>query len=113
MTKVKLSDRVLACVENGCFQLLKNVGQSLVALLPGSVSYTQGSVLPLAPCTAAVMLFQQDTLALNFPKVHPTPNGEVVIAWGGASALGSNGIQMVKVTGYEVAAVAGPRNQDY
>lgn len=113
VTKVKSGDRVIACAENGCFQLFNNVEQSLVALLPNNVTYTQGSVLPLALCTAAVMLFQHDTLALDLPKVHPTPNGKVVVAWGGSSALGSNGIQMLKAAGYEVAAVAGPRNQGY
>lgn len=113
VTKAKVGDRVLGCAENGCFQLFNNVEQSLVALLPNNVTYTQGSVLPLALCTAAVMLFQQDTLGLDLPKVHPTLNGKVVVAWGGASALGSNGMQMLKAAGYEVAAVAGPRNQDH
>lgn len=113
VAKVKPGDRVLACAENGCFQLLNTVEQSLVTILPDNVTYTQGSVLPLALCTAAVMLFQDDTLALDLPTVNPVSNGKVVLAWGGASALGSNGIQMLKAAGYDVAAVAGPQNQQY
>jgi len=111
--KVKPGDRVIACAENGCFQLLNTVDQSLLAVLPDNVTYTHGSVLPLALCTAAVMLFQDDTLALDLPKIDPVSNGKVVLAWGGGSALGSCGIQMLKAAGYEVAAVAGPRNLQY
>jgi NADPH:quinone reductase-like Zn-dependent oxidoreductase len=55
--KVKPGDRVLACVESGCFQLLNTVEQSLVVILPNKVTYLQGSVLPLALCITAVMLF--------------------------------------------------------
>lgn len=113
VSKVKPGDRVIACAENGCFQLFNTVEQELVTILPDSVTYTQGSVLPLALCTSAVMLFQKDTLALDLPQVVPVPNGRVVVAWGGASALGTNGIQMLKAAGYEVAAVAGARNQQY
>lgn len=113
VSKVKAGDRVIACAENGCFQSYNTVEQTLVTKLPENVSYTNGSVLPLALCTAAVMLFQQDTLALDLPKINPSSNGKVVVAWGGASALGSNGIQMLKAAGYEVAAVAGSQNQQY
>ncbi|KAK0123654.1 hypothetical protein ONS95_008666 [Cadophora gregata] len=59
------------------------------------------------------MLFQQDTLALDFPRVEPVPNGKVVLVWGGASAVGTNGIQMLKAAGYRVAAIAGSNNQQY
>lgn len=113
VSKVKPGDRVLACAESGCFQLFNTVEQTLVAILPDNITYTQGTVLPLALCTAAVMLFQKDTLALDLPQVVPARNGQVVVAWGGASALGSNGIQMLKAAGYDVAAVAGERNQQY
>lgn len=113
MSKVKPGDRVLACAENGCFQLFKAVEQQLVAILPENITYTQGSVLPLALCTAAVMLFQKDTLALDLPSIESVPNGKVVVAWGGASAVGSNGVQMLKAAGYEVAAVASEHNQQY
>lgn len=113
VTKVKPGDRVLACAESGCFQKINTVDQSLVTILPDNVTYAQGSVLPLALCTAAVMLFQEDTLALDLPKIHPVPNGKVVLAWGGGSALGSNGIQMLKAAGYQIAAVAGSSNQEH
>lgn len=113
VNKVKPGDRVIACAENGCFQSVNTVDQALVTVLPNNMSYTEGSVVPLALCTAAVMLYQEDTLNLDLPKVNPQPNGKVVLAWGGASALGSNGIQMLKASGYQVAAVAGPSNQEY
>lgn len=113
VTKVKPGDRVLGCAERGCFQKLNTVEQDLVTVLPDNVSYTQGAVLPLAMCTAAVTLFQKDTLALDLPRLDAKPNGKVVLAWGGASAVGTNGIQLLKAAGYDVAAVAGERNHQY
>lgn len=44
-------------------------------------------------CTAAVILFQQYTLALDLPSLDVKPNGKVVMAWNSIPALGSNGIQ--------------------
>ena len=113
VNKVKPGDRVLACAESGCFQLFNTVEQSLLTVLPDNITFTQGSVLPLALCTAAVMLFQDDTLALSLPKVNPISNGKAVLAWGGASAVGSCGIQMLKAAGYDVAAVASLTNSQY
>jgi len=80
VNKVKPGDRVLACAESGCFQLFNTVEQSLLTVLPDNITFTQGSVLPLALCTAAVMLFQDDTLALSLPKVNPISNGKAVLA---------------------------------
>lgn len=111
--KVKPGDRVLACAERGCFQKFNTVEQSLVAKIPDNVKYVEACVLPLAMCTAAVTLFQKDTLALDLPRLDAKPNGKVVLAWGGASAVGSNGIQLLRAAGYDVAAVAGERNHQY
>lgn len=113
VTKVRPGDRVLACAERGCFQKFNTVEQSLVAKIPDNVKYTEACVLPLAMCTAAVTLFQQDTLALDLPRLDAKRNGKVVLAWGGASAVGTNGIQLLKAAGYGVAAVAGERNFEY
>lgn len=113
VTKVQPGDRVLACAERGCFQKFNTVEQSLVAKIPDNVKYTEACVLPLAMCTAAVTLFQKDTLALDLPRLDAKPNGQVVLAWGGASAVGTNGVQLLKAAGYDVAAVAGERNVEY
>lgn len=113
VTKVKPGDRVLACAPNGCFQLCNNVEQVLLTRLPENISFAQGSAIPLALCTAAVILFQKDTLALDLPQIKPVSNGKVVVAWGGSSAVGSNGIQLLKAAGYNVVAVAGTNNQQY
>ncbi|KAK4505463.1 hypothetical protein PRZ48_003426 [Zasmidium cellare] len=113
VSKVKPGDRVLACAERGCFQKFNTVDQSLVAKIPDNVKDIEACVLPLALCTAAVTLFQKDTLALDLPQLDAVPNGKVVLAWGGASAVGTNGIQLLKAAGYDVAAVAGERNHQY
>lgn len=113
VTKVRPGDRVFACAEQGCFQKFNVVDQSLVAKIPENVKYTEACVLPLALCTAAVTLFQKDTLALDLPRLGAASNGKTVLLWGGASAVGTNGIQLLRAAGYNVAAVAGERNHSY
>ncbi|PVH70338.1 GroES-like protein [Cadophora sp. DSE1049] len=85
--------------------------------IAGEVIAVGSSVSKVKPgdrvIASAVMLFQKDTLALDFPRVNPVPNGKLVLVWGGGSAVGSNGIQMLKAAGYEIAAVAGASNQQY
>jgi len=41
------------------------------------------------------------------------PTGKTIIIWCGASAVGSNGIQLAVAGGYEVSATASPKNFDY
>ncbi|OCK77228.1 zinc-binding oxidoreductase CipB [Lepidopterella palustris CBS 459.81] len=116
----KKGDRVVAGAsgsetnsKSGAFQLYCCVTSKLVSKLPDNVSYTDAAVLPLGLSTAAVSLFQKDTLALPHPQINPKPNGKVILVWGGGSSVGSNGVQLAKAAGFEVAATASAHNFDY
>lgn len=98
---------------NSAFQLYCATNAKGVAKLPRSLSYAQGSVLPLAISTAATALFQKDAHALPYPQLNAKPSGKVVLVWGAGSSVGSCAIQLVKNAGFEVAATAGSGNQDY
>ena len=81
--------------------------------LPESVAYKDAAVLPICLATAAVGLFQKDTLALPHPKVEVEDVGKTVLIWGGASSVGSCAIQLAKAAGLKVAATAGKYNLEY
>ena len=121
VTRFKKGDRVLAMTE-GCasnkptasgFQHYSIIGPALTVPIPDSMSYAEASVLPLALCTAASGLFEQESLALQHPSVSPNPTGQTMIVWGGASAVGANGIQLAVAGGYEVFTTASPKNFDF
>lgn len=123
VTKVRPGDRVTAFSFRGGFQHFATTTQPFVTRIPDTLAYTDASVLPLCLCVAAVMLFQQDTLALQLPVPKtstsaPPPSAnaatrKVLLVWGAASSVGSCAVQLAHAAGYAVAAVAGPRNQDY
>ena len=64
-------------------------------------------------CTACVGLFEDYNLGLPFPKINPEPVDKVVLIWGGASSVGSCGIQAAKAAGLEVASTASAHNAEY
>jgi NADPH:quinone reductase-like Zn-dependent oxidoreductase len=117
----KLGDRVLAHAINitnnktseGGFQLYTIVSDFMAAPIPDSISYEQASVLPLAVSTASCALYQEDQLTLEFPTVPARPStGKTVLVWGGTSSVGCSAIQLAVASGYEVIAVASPKNFD-
>ena len=120
VTQFKVGDRVAGGFDHededmgqGTFQLYCNCLENLTCKIPDHLSYTEACVLPICMSTACVGLFEEDDLQLNLPQIDAKPNGEVVLVWGGASSVGSCGIQAAKAAGYEVAATAGAHNQDY
>lgn len=122
MTKFKIGDRVAAITDgimtgrnmNCGFQLYVAMSERGVTKLPDSISYAQGSVLPLGISTAMDALFQKHTLALDLPRIDSKPNSKgVVLVWGASSSVGCCAVQMIKAAGYDVAAVASSRNHDF
>jgi len=117
----RIGDRVLSLPKftapntstGGSFQLFVACSEPLIAKIPDSVSYAEACVLPLCLSTAAVGLFDKDTLALPFPQIHPKPTGKVVLVWGGGSSVGSCAIQLLVAAGLEVAATASAHNLEY
>lgn len=117
----KVGDRVIGCVDHvepaagqGSFQLYTTLLETLAGKIPDSVSFTDGSVLPLAMCTACQGLYDQGCLGLPYPSVEPPKEtGKVLLVWGGSSSVGSCAIQAAKASGFEIAATAGGKNLEY
>lgn len=114
----KVGDRVIGSFHDymegqGSFQLYCNLKDSLTAKLPDNIAFKDSCVLPLAMCTACTALFEDYNLGLPFPQVEPEPVNKVILVWGGASSVGSCGIQAAKSAGLEVAATASAKNFDY
>lgn len=115
----KPGDRVVAHAINitnnkpseGAFQLYTIVSDFMAAPIPSSLSYEQACVLPLALSTAACGLYQEDQLALELPVSPPrSSTGKTLLVWGGASSVGCCAVQLAVASGYEVFAVASPKN---
>ncbi|WP_314650491.1 zinc-binding alcohol dehydrogenase family protein [uncultured Microbacterium sp.] len=101
-----------AVSESG-FQRYVAVDAGLAAALPDAVAFEDGVVLPLALSTAAAGLFEEDQLGLDSSRLgSAAPRDEVVVVWGGATAVGSNAIQLARAAGYRVITTASPKNHD-
>jgi NADPH:quinone reductase-like Zn-dependent oxidoreductase len=83
--------------------------------IPDDLSFEKAVVVPLGLSTAACGLFQEAPfLGLQLPtEPARKPTGETVLIWGGASSVGSNGIQLAKAAGYDVIATASAKNFEY
>lgn len=123
VTRFRVGDRVLALAvgtektrnspAEGAFQQYVVVLERLTCPLPAHLTYEQAAVLPLGLATAACGLFQKDQLALRHPSATPTPTGQTLLVWGGATSVGSNAIQLAVAAGYEVVTTTSPRNFGY
>ncbi|KAJ7684304.1 chaperonin 10-like protein [Mycena polygramma] len=119
-TRFTPSDRVTAvCMafrtknsNHGGFQLYAAVQEPMIAKIPDHVSFNEGCVVGVGLATAAYSLFEKDTLALDLPRPGATPNGKILLVWGGASSVGACGIQAAKAAGYTIAATASAKNFD-
>jgi NADPH:quinone reductase-like Zn-dependent oxidoreductase len=95
------------------FQAYAAVDAALAAPLPSTIAFEDGVVLPLAISTAAAGLFEEGQLGLDYSHLgNVAPREEIVVVWGGATAVGGNAIQLARAAGYRVVATASPKNHD-
>lgn len=121
VTRFKKGDRVLGMPigsainkpSEGGFQEYSVVQAVLAARIPDSMPYAEATVFPLCLFTAAYGLFQQDHLALQYPTMLSKKTGKAIVVWNGASAVGSNGIQLAVAAGYEAITTASPKNFEF
>lgn len=100
--------------EQAAFQELVISPQEGLSVLPDSVSYEKGSVLPLSVSTAAAGLFQPDHLGLDKPALGAAKkNGKKLLVWGGSSSVGASAIQLAVAAGYDVITTASKANFDF
>jgi NADPH:quinone reductase-like Zn-dependent oxidoreductase len=97
----------------GAFQNYVVLMEHMVATIPGSLSFEQAAVLPLALSTASCGLFQKDQLGLVLPSANPVDRQESVLVWGGSTSVGANAIQLARNAGYRIVATASRRHFDW
>lgn len=101
-----------AVSESG-FQTYVAVDASLAAALPATTAFEDAAVLPLAVSTAAAGLFEKEQLGLDYSRLEDAAHrDEVVVIWGGATAVGGNAIQLARAAGYRVITTASAKNHD-
>ncbi len=104
----------------GAFQLYPVLREYFICKPPATATDEQAAVLGLGLATAGFALFSKDYCALDAPTVPPPANPRpgaayrrCVIITGGASSLGSCGIQLARGAGYAVISTCSPHNFDY
>ncbi|TVY59517.1 Zinc-binding alcohol dehydrogenase domain-containing protein cipB [Lachnellula cervina] len=121
VSRFQKGDRVLGYAQSlvtnkpseGGFQEYTIITDNLASQIPSTLPFENAAVLPLGLSTAAAGLFQKEYLGLQHPSLDQKPIGQTLLVWGGASSVGSNGIQLAVAAGYEVLTTASPKNFDY
>jgi NADPH:quinone reductase-like Zn-dependent oxidoreductase len=112
-SQFRVGDRVFGFTANNGFQDYVALEAKLMAKIPGDMAYREPVVIGLCIATSAMFLFGRDYLHLDYPKLGAPKKGKSVLVWGGASAVGSNAIQLVTAAGYDVIATCSKNNFDY
>lgn len=96
----------------GAYQLYSVADATTIAKLPESISFAEGCVLPVGFSTALVSLSspQGQGFALPLPSLNPKPSGKTIVVWGASSSVGVMTLQLARLAGVKVVAVASPHN---
>ncbi|KAF2732262.1 GroES-like protein [Polyplosphaeria fusca] len=111
--------------QDGAFALFTTVPIDKAAILPKSISYTDGVVVPLA-LEGAVCALSVKTPGIALPGVStpalglPYPSlearvdsvGRTLVVYGGSSSIGSMTTQLATAAGINVIAISGAHNFD-
>ncbi|KAL8738585.1 MAG: hypothetical protein Q9181_000636 [Wetmoreana brouardii] len=102
-------------IDHGAFQTYTILNDFATAPLPPTLSFEEGSMLPMAAATAALGL----VVNLGIPRPRSTSSVDAVeqnnaiLVWGGASSVGTLVIQMARKIGLTVIATASPKHHTY
>lgn len=77
--------------------------------LPESYSFEEAATFGVSVMTCGQGLYQQ--MGLAWPN-DPTKGKEIILIYGGSSAMGTMGVQLAALSGYDVIATCSPRNFD-
>jgi len=98
------------------FQRFAVVSSKTACQVPKDLKYEDACVLPLGLCTAAGMLFEKETLDLDWPTTNKDEqarrghSSEIIVVWGASSSVGSCAVQLLVAAGYRVIATASKHN---
>lgn len=107
--------------QDAAFALYSAAPASKAAILPDSIPFESGTVLPLA-LEAAVCALVKETpgevmpgvptpaLGLPYPTLGPKPLGKSIIIYGGSSSVGLVTTQLAVAAGLQVITTASPKN---
>lgn len=90
---------------NGAFQQYSVVKDCALAKIPDSMSFEEGSILPMSVATSAVGIF----ISMEIPRPPATNQGGFLV-WGASSSVGTAAVQIAASIGYVVYAVCSPRH---
>ena len=94
--------------DHGAFQEYTILKDNCAAKLPSSMSFEEGSILPMSVATAGIGIF----IILGVPRP-PQKQKDGFLVWGGSSSVGSGAVQIAVSLGFTVYAVSSARNHDY
>jgi NADPH:quinone reductase-like Zn-dependent oxidoreductase len=102
VTRFRPGDDVYALLEQGGFAEYACVPETLLARMPGNVSYEQAAGVPMAGVTALVAVRDQGRVAA----------GQAVLVNGASGGVGTFAVQIARALGARVTGVCSTRNVD-
>ena len=92
--------------DHGAFQQYSLLNENATAKIPDSISFEEGSLLPMAVATSGVGIF----LNLGIPRPTGQKQSGGFLVWGASSSVGSAAVQIARSLGFTVYAVASPHH---
>jgi NADPH:quinone reductase-like Zn-dependent oxidoreductase len=119
VTKFKPGDRITGFadvivsgnIDHGAWQTYTVLEEIAATKIPESMSFEEGSTLPMAFATSVFAFFVN--LKLPRPTAQVEKSNQAMFIWGGASAVGTASIQLANQLGYKVFTTASPKNHQY
>jgi NADPH:quinone reductase-like Zn-dependent oxidoreductase len=100
VSQFRPGDDVFALVTHGCYAEYVTVPETMLARMPGSLSFEQAAAVPMAALTALIGL--RDTGRVE--------SGQQVLVNGASGGVGTFAVQIARALGASVTGVCGPRN---
>jgi len=120
VTNFKAGDRVLSFAngfstgrnEDSAFQTYTATPALSTTKLPDNLDFSHAVMLPMGVGTAGMALFND--LGIAYPDLGaPKKDVGSILIWGGASSVGTMAIQLARLSGYSVYAVASEPHHAY
>ncbi|KAJ5306877.1 hypothetical protein PENANT_c003G01594 [Penicillium antarcticum] len=101
-------------IRESAYQNYTIINAALAVPLPHTITFTEGSVIPLAVSTSAMGLYPPARLGLPLPQSPKAERiGKVVLVWGASSSCGSMAVQLAVASGATIVATASSKNHEF